>query len=308
MSPRLASYFLPRSEELLQIGRAIYAERADLREAYPDPTGVPFAKWLAVNGPLEYPERLGRFFPPLPPDELRRTSSGGEGLHGFLYTGAEDWHIVLDLWDIYAERELDSIHAVLDFGCGIGRLLRWARAGLPNAKLRGCDVRRAQIAWCREHLDAQTFVNRAQPPLDEPDRSADLTLALSLFSHFDAASNRAWMNELARITRRDGLILATTHGPYALAVLTRSYDHQRALGMSDADGRAALRELPAAGHLFRPLPESPLTDATDLESSYGNAFFTERWAAENWGSCVEIVGMIPARFWFLQDVYVLRPR
>lgn len=239
---------------------------------------------------------------------LRRTSSGGEGVHGFLHTGAEDWHIVLDLWDIYAERPLASIRAVLDFGCGIGRLLRWARAGLPDAEIHGCDVRRAQIAWCREHLGAQTFVNGAHPPLERPDRSADLTLALSLFSHFDAASSRAWMSELARVTRRDGLILATTHGPYALAVLTRSDDHRRSLGLSDADARAALRELPAAGHLFRSLPASPLTDATDLESSYGNAFLTERWAAENWGPCVQIVGMIPARFWFLQDVYVLRPR
>jgi hypothetical protein len=67
MSEHLAPYFLPRSAELAALGEEIHAERQDLQQAYPDASGIGFAKWLAVNGPLEYPDRVGRFFPPPSP-------------------------------------------------------------------------------------------------------------------------------------------------------------------------------------------------------------------------------------------------
>ena len=117
---------------------------------------------------------------------------------------------------------------------------------------------------------------------------------------------RSGSGQRGRVTKPSGLIVVTVHGPFSLAALTRSEELRRLLGLSDADARADLRLLRQVGHLFHPLPAG--SDATDLSTRYGNAFCTEAWAEKSWGRFVDIVGFIPVRFWFVEDVLVMKPR
>jgi SAM-dependent methyltransferase len=104
---------------------------------------------------------------------------------------------------------------VLDFGCGAGRVLRHFDAEAERTEaFSGCDVHPASIEWLDEHLcpPFQVFRNDADPPLPLADASVDLVYAFSVFSHLTTTAS-AWLLELRRILRPDGILLVTFQGP-----------------------------------------------------------------------------------------------
>jgi SAM-dependent methyltransferase len=109
-------------------------------------------------------------------------------------------------------RELKDLDAVLDFGCGCGRVIRrWADVSGPS--FYGSDYNAKFIEWCRANLPfAQFEVNGLAPPLPFGDGQFDLVYALSVFTHLTEPLQREWMAELRRVTRPGGLILFTTRG------------------------------------------------------------------------------------------------
>jgi SAM-dependent methyltransferase len=101
--------------------------------------------------------------------------------------------------------------ALLDFGCGCGRVVRQWR-GLPAA-IHGCDLDPAAIAWCRTNLGfAQFEVTGLQPPLPYAGESLDLVYALSVFTHLPEGLQLRWMAELARVLAAGGRLVLSTHG------------------------------------------------------------------------------------------------
>jgi SAM-dependent methyltransferase len=55
-------------------------------------------------------------------------------------------------------------------------------------------------------------VNSLSPPLEFAERFFDAVYAMSVFTHLPADLQRAWVHELSRVLRPDGLLLVTTHG------------------------------------------------------------------------------------------------
>lgn len=114
----------------------------------------------------------------------------------------------------------DRFTAVLDFGCGCGRLIRHLH--LPGAQLYGTDYNPDLVAWCNRSLPGAVFsVNSLAPPLTFPDASLDWIYARSVFTHLDDELQRRWMAELRRVLRRDGIVYLTTHGRATSHSLTR---------------------------------------------------------------------------------------
>lgn len=152
----------------------------------------------------------------LPPMDLRKRVNGFRDIHSFLAIGrvcADD--VIRAVTS--AGRDPASFRSVLDFGCGCGRTIMWMPERLPNAKLTGTDCDGEAIAWCRHHLPesmGRFDLNEALPPLEYAGGSFDLVYVVSLFSHFDRASEEAWLGELARVTASGGLVIATVHGEY----------------------------------------------------------------------------------------------
>lgn len=253
-------------------------------------------------------ERVARAFPPLPPEALRATVCGGATLASHLYTGAEDFRMLGELFEVFAERPLAGVASVLDFGCGCGRALRWFERALPDARIVGTDVRAAAIDWCRASLRGDYVANDVLPPLPLPDASIELTFALSVFSHLSREQAFAWLRELARVTRPDGLLLITTHGAFAAAVCARSPEHQQLLQMSPDEAHAVLRRLAPERFVHRVLPAAIRRSADGVADDYGQAFFTEEFVRRDWGDLVELVGCVPCGLNLFQDVFALRPR
>jgi SAM-dependent methyltransferase len=103
---------------------------------------------------------------------------------------------------------------VLEWGCGAARILRHLPLHLGEQyELTGSDYNEHSIAWCRRNIPNARFVqNRLTPPLPFADDSFDAVYALSVLTHLSEELNFAWLNELIRVTRKDGIILLTIKG------------------------------------------------------------------------------------------------
>jgi SAM-dependent methyltransferase len=107
---------------------------------------------------------------------------------------------------------LVNFHAILDFGCGCGRLIRHLPK-FTNAALFGCDYNPELVTWCAKNLPIGTFTtNSLQPPLPYPDRSFDFIYARSVFTHLSEQGQAEWLQELARVMKPGGLLYLTMHG------------------------------------------------------------------------------------------------
>jgi ubiquinone/menaquinone biosynthesis C-methylase UbiE len=122
--------------------------------------------------------------------------------------------------------------AILDVGCGTGRLLRAAHARWPNARLVGIDPSEGMIDAGRGRTRAELHLAGAEAiPL--PDRSIDLAFSTIAFHHW--ADPARGLIEVARVLRPGGgLVLIDNIGPDWLA------RHLKDRPYLTADQRAAL--------------------------------------------------------------------
>ena len=146
---------------------------------------------------------------PVPPARLRVRVAGTADPEWFLESGRlaeESIRARLGRQGIAVE----EVGALLDFGCGCGRVTRRWRA---LEGVHGSDMNAEAVAWCRANLPFGRFeTNGLAPPLAFADDSFALVYALSVFTHLTVDLQRAWLRELRRILRPGGLLLLTTHG------------------------------------------------------------------------------------------------
>lgn len=155
---------------------------------------------------------------PLPPPRLRllvdgRSGDGdlfltvGEQLCGSIRAAAEE-----------SGTAVSTMQAVLDFGCGCGRVARhWAEVEGPE--VYGCDYNPDLVAWCAGNLPHLWATrNELAPPTPYVSGSFDLIYALSVFSHLDESLQSAWLAEYRRLLRPGGLLV--------LSLLGEQLDHR----------------------------------------------------------------------------------
>jgi ubiquinone/menaquinone biosynthesis C-methylase UbiE len=108
---------------------------------------------------------------------------------------------------------------ILDFGCGCGRTIKWMTESYPEASFYGCDIDREAVDWCREHLQGKFQVNAPSPPLDCETASFDAVYCFSVFTHLNEAMQDAWLAELRRVIKPNGILIITVHGRNAAECL-----------------------------------------------------------------------------------------
>jgi SAM-dependent methyltransferase len=152
------------------------------------------------------PDRL-----PIPPAHARFLVAGTADIEWFLRGGTLGAQTIQDAM---ARRHvsLGEGQAVLDFGCGCGRVTRyWHDA--TKARVCGTDYNQELIEWCRRNLTFAEFtVNQLTPPLSHDDRAFDLIYAFSVFTHLTEDFQVSWMSELTRLLKPGGHLLLSTHG------------------------------------------------------------------------------------------------
>lgn len=122
--------------------------------------------------------------------------------------------IVDDMTDLLARHGLSFAHfeAILDFGCGSGRLMRHLDRR-TRAALFGSDYNPALVQWCQKNLPIASFtVNQLEPPLPYEAGAFDFVYARSVLTHLPEPLIHAWMDEMRRVIRPGGFFLFTMHG------------------------------------------------------------------------------------------------
>ncbi len=148
---------------------------------------------------------------PLPPLELIYTIGQEYDLDHFYrqsVLGAESIQTIL------ASRGADiaSFSAILDFGCGCGRLLRRWKA-LNGTQVYGTDYNERLVEWCRASLPfARVSVNPAASRLTYEDDKFDFIYTISVFTHLSEEVQHFWIRELGRVLKPGGYLYVTVLG------------------------------------------------------------------------------------------------
>jgi SAM-dependent methyltransferase len=165
---------------------------------------------------------------PLPPASLRaQIGPRHADAAFFLRSGKQHADLVRNVLREQGA-EIEDLGALLDWGCGCGRVLRqWS--GLPVARVFGCDINPKMVQWCAANLDfAEVSVTELEPPLPYADSTFDLIYAFSVFTHLSEQLQQEWMSECLRVLRPGGYLLISTMGEYYLGLQRLSESEQQA--------------------------------------------------------------------------------
>lgn len=141
---------------------------------------------------------------PVPPAFLRVLTAGSPNAEHFLALGRRAAEEILRLAEAQGGAPGRG-DGVLEFGVGCGRVARWMTQAEPTVEFHGCDVDPRLLGWSERCLRGAYALTRQDPPLPYPDGRFALVYALSVFTHMHEPNARAWLAELARVTRPGGL-------------------------------------------------------------------------------------------------------
>ncbi|MGC2857429.1 methyltransferase domain-containing protein [Novispirillum sp. DQ9] len=233
--------------------------------------------------------------PPLPSQAQIARVIGSGDVTAFQWGGAtiinRIEHFLRDRFD----RSLASFDAVLDWGCGAGRLSRYLpkfTATLPGA-LTGADIDADNVRNCRETIPEGTFhVVDLMPPTPFADGQFDLVIGLSVLTHMNAQVQDAWLPELRRITRPGALVLLSVQG------LAQSALYRTPADILLETHRLGLNCRGVNGQLAGFIPD---------DDYYKDTLYSPDYIYSHWGRHFDVLEIVEAMAGN-QDLVVLRRR
>lgn len=238
------------------------------------------------------------YYPPedrfaFPPAANRRRVHGAESESAFRLEGYTTFLKLRSLLRNRFQRDYADFRAILDWGCGCGRMTRYFN-WLPACHVTGIDIDEGNIGWCQENL---RFAGFSAVPLHPPtllkNNQFDLLIGISIFTHLLERETHEWLGELQRIATPGGLLLMTIHSNTTAARANLSEPMWRqwmANGFLDAGANPDL--------------EAQMS----VQEYYRNTFFTHEYVRSNWSSYFEILDIVPGYIGNHQDVVAMRKR
>jgi SAM-dependent methyltransferase len=262
--------------------------------------------WLNRNGCFEI-SALSDEVAAFPPAELMYNVSGLRTQRDFASHGVDFYRAL----SAVASKDLASYHSILDFGCGVGRLLRMLK-GHPG-EIHGCDIDSRHIQWVNDGLPfVKAVTSRTKPPLPYESNSFDAIISISIFTHLNQASQNEFLADLSRIAKPGSELFLTIHGSTALR---RALDEPDIFAMLDIPRQAldtARQHFEAGEHAFI-LQQGHLTttngsDLIDGPFEYGITFIPEEYVRNTWAKWFDVLNIVKGGIHDFQDIVCLRAK
>ena len=146
--------------------------------------------------------------------------------------GATLFHRIQDHLASRFSKRYEDMQAILDWGCGAGRLLS-RFASVQGPAIWGSDVDHDNLNHCRQRLPwAQCQVFPLLPPADLQGGLFDLIIGISVCTHLSEDHQRQWLAELRRLSRPGGIVMLSVQGPAQTGLYRESPDLLRKLERS----------------------------------------------------------------------------
>lgn len=225
--------------------------------------------------------------PPLPPESVQLAFNGTSGAAN-LHNGFKIYCQIKS--QIYEWMETFSPSTqVLDFGCGWGRIARFFLKDVFTENLYGVDISPLGIDACKSTLPGHYELIDREPPLKFSENTFGIVYAWSVFSHLPEDLHLQWLEEIRRILKPGGLLIASTL-PRSFLVESRRlkdkgvFDHpwQKAAAASFLDHEVAMAGFEQGLFLFSPIPEA----------EYGMAIIPRAYVERRWASMFDFCDFI----------------
>ena len=277
---------------------------------------LPAEEWAYLNRTAVFNDpALRQFVSPFPPKALMQNTTGLTSDLDFASHGADFWLAFSQA----STKPLSEYASILDFGCGCGRFARMFKG--HAGYIAGCDIDRRHIEWCSSALQhMSTKLSYVKPPIPFADNEFEAVISISIFTHLNESSQDQFLQELARVTRPDGLLFLTVHGSRALeraisepsikAMLDVREDLFQAAKAKFADGQYAF--ILQQGHLTT--AGNPTLTGLSTEKAipepfeYGITFIPEKYLRIHWGQWFDVVDYRVGALHDFQDIVLLKPK
>jgi SAM-dependent methyltransferase len=173
-------------------------------------SGISDEGWLWMNTTGRRRRKaIAGLVPQMPevPMQERFTGSSGDST---LREGFNAYKIFKNCYETHIG-PVGSCRAVLDFGCGWGRIIRFFLKDIEPDKLLGIDHSEEALRACRNTNKwcKFTLIEPYAPTPLRPE-SFDLIYLYSVFSHLPEEMHWAWLIEFHRLLAPGGMLIATT--------------------------------------------------------------------------------------------------
>ena len=188
--------------------------------------------------------------------------------------------------------------SLLDFGGATGRVARHFYAQENMADVMICDVNINNVDWVIENLPSgfSAFKNGSLPSLPLPDDSVDVITAFSVFTHM-SEYELAWLYELRRILKPNGVLYATIHNDDTWNILPSTWVYN--VLIQSEDFRSAYS------------PNSDLRERRifeySSEAAYNcNTFHPNSYIHRVWGRTFKVLDILPVCHSYQSAVVLLK--
>ncbi len=103
--------------------------------------------------------------------------------------------------------------SILDFASGFGMVNRHFSYVIPQAQVEACDIHPKAVAFHSQYLQLKCHPSSYDPKKLTINKTFDVVVALSFFSHIPSQSWLPWLQSLCDRLNEGGLLIFTTHGP-----------------------------------------------------------------------------------------------